>query len=89
MRAAQATLIDLFELRSGTSYTVGPSAPVQAPRMSIDLEIDWDEVRATADKSGVRPIPTSDEDEWTSSSSDSAPGVSYESWRRARGWCAE
>jgi hypothetical protein len=57
--------------------------------MSIDLEIDWDEVRASADKSGMRPIPTSDEHDWTSSSSESSPGVSYESWRRARGWCAE
>ena len=91
MRAAQATLIDLFELRSGTSYTYVPPAAAPAPRMSIDLEIDWDEVRAAADQSGVRPMPTAKDDapDWTASSSESSPGVSYESWHRARGWCAE
>jgi hypothetical protein len=68
------TLVDLFELRAtSTEY----AAPVrQAARQSIDLEIEWDDDGDTGH-------------DWQSSSNDSSPGVSVESWHRARGWCAD
>ena len=69
------TLVDLFELRANASEQY--AAPVrQAARQSIDLEIDWEDDGDTGH-------------DWQSSSSDSSPGVSVESWRRARGWCAD
>jgi hypothetical protein len=70
------TLVDLFELRATASEYAAPVR--QAARQSIDLEIEWDDDGDTG--------PGHD---WQSSSSDSSPGVSVESWHRARGWCAD
>jgi hypothetical protein len=88
MRAMQPTLIDLFELPANPKAYVPPPRVV-APRQSIDLEIDWEAIRtATDDTSGVRRIPRA-EHEWGKRTEGSTPGVSYESWHRARGWCDE
>ncbi len=71
------TLVDLFELRA-TQSAEAYAAPVrQAARLSIDLEVEWDDDSETTGH------------DWSSSSSDSSPGVSVESWHRARGWCAD
>jgi hypothetical protein len=88
MRAAQPTLIDLFELPANPRAYVPPPRVV-APRQSIDLEIDWEAVRKQPDEvSGVRRVPRA-EHEWKGSTEGSCPGVSCESWHRARGWCEE
>lgn len=71
----QQTLVDLFELRAtSTEYSYAPPAREFVARQSIDLEVEWDEEETH---------------DWQSSSSDSSPGVSVESWNRARGWCAD
>jgi hypothetical protein len=83
MRAKQPTLIDLFELPGNA-----PPLRAVASRQSIDLEIDWEAIRTSDDTSGIRRIPRA-EHEWTGRTEGSTPGVSYESWNRARGWCDE
>ena len=75
----QQTLIDLFELRAtSTEYTYAAPAREVVARQSIDLEVDWDNDDASEQSH-----------DWQSSSADSSPGVSVESWNRARGWCAD
>jgi hypothetical protein len=95
MRAALPTLIDPFELNSAR-LTPRPQLASLPGRQSIDLEIDWEEVRRTpsanaakdpADESVVRRIRR--DHDWNASTEGSTPGVSCESWHRARGWCAE
>ena len=79
-RAMQATLVDLFELRNDSEYTYAP----RASRQSIDLEIVWEEGVLETSAQAAAP-----EHDWESTTTESSPGVSYESWKRARGWCAE
>jgi hypothetical protein len=76
MRTSSATLVDLFEVRSDTSYAFVPRTEEPLAEPAVEIEVEWDEVPASADESGVRPLP-------------SAPGVGAEAWQRARGWCAE
>ena len=88
MRAAQPTLIDLFELPANPKEYVPPPRQVMG-RQSIDLEIDWEAVRKQPEEvSGVRRVPRA-EQVWSARTDGSTPGVSYESWHRARGWCDE
>jgi hypothetical protein len=89
MRAVQPTLIDLFELPADPKEYVPPPRAASA-RQSIDLEIDWEAVRRepVEEVSGVRLAPRAEND-WNSSTEGSTPGVSCESWHRARGWCEE
>ncbi len=55
---------------------IEPARPAYAARRSVEVEVDWD----------VEPVQDHD---WQSSTTESSPGVSCESWHRARGWCAE
>ncbi len=68
------TLIDLYELRSG-SLTDSGVRDAPRGRSTIDLEIDWEEETSPGvdDKRGELR----------------SPGVSSESWRRARCWASE
>lgn len=54
--------------------------------------VDLFELNARAPISAARRAPTeegADGHDWASSTTESSPGVSVESWHRARGWSSE
>lgn len=63
------------------------------PRWPMQTLVDLFELTTRAPLSAVRRVQSpeivADSHDWGSSTTESSPGVSVESWHRARGWSSE